>query len=70
MNKIIIDNRTDLLDEDAIILASNTSKLGRIKNDGMIYVYPTFWKHNDKMYKVTAYLNKKSDRFVIMEDRR
>ena len=70
MNKLIIDNRTDLSDFNALIAVINVVRDGRISNDGKQYCYLTSMPINEKQYVVSTDLNKKSDRFVIMEDRR
>ena len=70
MNKLIIDNRTDLSDFDALTLVINVVWDGRISNDGKQYCYLTSMPINEKQYVVSTDLNKRSDRFVIMEDRR
>ena len=70
MNKLIIDNRTDLSDFDALTLVINVVWDGRISNDGKQYCYLTSMPINEKQYVVSTDLNKKSERFVIMEDRR
>ena len=67
MNKLIIDNRTELTDLEAITLVSEVIKRGRISNDGKQYCYGTAISIEDKSYLVTTDLNKKSDRFVITE---
>jgi len=70
VNKLIIDNRTDLSDFDALTLVINVVWDGRISNDGKQYCYLTSMPINEKQYVVSTDLNKRSDRFVIMEDRR
>jgi hypothetical protein len=70
VNKLIIDNRTDLSDFNALIAVINVVRDGRISNDGKQYCYLTSMPINEKQYVVSTDLNKKSDRFVIMEDRR
>jgi hypothetical protein len=70
VNKLIIDNRTDLSDFDALTLVINVVWDGRISNDGKQYCYLTSMPINEKQYVVSTDLNKKSDRFVIMEARR
>jgi hypothetical protein len=70
VNKLIIDNRTDLSDFDALVAVINVVWDGRISNDGKQYCYLTSMPINEKQYVVSTDLNKKSERFVIMEDRR
>ena len=65
MNKLIIDNRAELTDLEAVNLVSKVIAQGRISNDGKQYCYGTGITIEDKEYMIWTYLNKKSDRFVI-----
>ena len=65
MNKLIIDNRTELTDLEAVTLISKVINQGRISNDGKQYCYGTVITIEDKEYMIWTDLNKKSDRFVI-----
>ena len=65
MNKLIIDNRTELTDLEAITLVGKVIEKGRISNDGNQYCCGTEITIEDKEYMIWTYLNKKSDRFVI-----
>ena len=65
MNKLIIDNRTELTDLEAVTLVSRVIDQGRISNDGKQYCYGTGITIEDKEYMIWTDLNKKSDRFVI-----
>jgi len=65
MNKLIIDNRTELTDLEAVTLVRRVIKQGRISNDGKQYCYGTGIKIEDKEYMIWTDLNKKSDGFVI-----
>jgi len=65
MNKLIIDNKTELTDLDAITLVKTVISEGRISNNGKQYCYGTEITIKNKKYMVWTYLNKKSDRFVI-----
>ena len=65
MNKLIIDNRTELTDIDAVTLVGKVINQGRISNDGKQYCYGTGITIEDKEYMISTDLNKKSDRFVI-----
>lgn len=67
MNKLIIDNKTNLTDLDAINLVGRVIKQGRISNNNKQYCYGTGITVDDKDYMVWTDLNKKSDRFVIIE---
>lgn len=69
MNKLIIDNRTELTDLEAVNLISKVIKQGRISNDGKQYCYGTGITIDDKSYMVWTDLNKKSDRFVIVNSK-
>jgi hypothetical protein len=65
MNKLIIDNRTELTDFEAVVLVSRIIKRGRISNNGKQYCLGTGITIEDREYMVWTDLNKKSDRFVI-----
>lgn len=66
MNKLIIDNRTELTDLEAINLVSRVVKLGRISNYNKQYCYGIVITIENKEYIIWTHLNKKSDRFVII----
>lgn len=66
MNKLIIDNRTELTDLEAINLVSRVVKLGRISNYNKQYCYGSVITIENKEYFIWTHLNKKSDRFVII----
>jgi len=63
MGKLIIENRTDMPDLEAMWYVMEVMRDGRVSNDGKQYCYATVWKHS----KIVVYtdLNKKSDRFVV-----
>ena len=65
MNKLIIDNRTELSDINAVTLVGKVINQGRISNDNKQYCYGTGITIEDKEYMIWTDLNKKSDRFVI-----
>jgi hypothetical protein len=65
MNKLIIDNRTELTDLEAVTLVGKVINQGRISNDSKQYCYGTGITIEDKEYMIWTDLNKKSDRFVI-----
>jgi len=65
MNKLIIHNRTQLTDLEAIVLVGKVITQGRISADGKQYCYATGITLGDKKYMISTDLNKKSDRFVI-----
>lgn len=66
-NKLIIDNRTELSDLEALDLVRIVIKQGRISNDEKQYCYGTTISVNERFYGVWTDLNKKSDRFVITD---
>ena len=65
MNKLIIDNRTELSDINVVTLVGKVINQGRISNDNKQYCYGTGITIEDKEYMIWTDLNKKSDRFVI-----
>jgi hypothetical protein len=68
MSKIIIENKSNLPDTDAVDLALRVMKGGRVSNFGKQYCYLTVvynWQGLGGEYQVASFLNKKSDRFVI-----
>ena len=65
MNKIIIDNQTDLSDLEAVTLVSRVIEQGRTSNDGKQYCYGTRISIKSTEYMIWTDLNKRSDRFVI-----
>ena len=52
MNKLIIDNRTELTDLEAVTLVSRVIAQGRISNDGKQYCYGTGITIEDKKYMI------------------
>ena len=70
MNKLIIDNRTELTDFEAVNLVGRVIKKGRISNGGKQYCYGTGITIEDKEYMIWTDLNKKSDRFVITNSKK
>lgn len=69
MARIIIDNRSDLIDTDALQLVLNVMSEGRICNDGKQYCYLSVYHLVGGEYQVSTDLNKNSDRFVIVKER-
>jgi hypothetical protein len=67
MNRIIINNKTDLTDLDAINIVQSVIRAGRISNYGKQYCYLSTWDDNGKEYQITTDLRKKSDSFTIIE---
>lgn len=66
-NKIIIDNRTELSDLDAMCLVKSIIKEGRISNNDKQYCYGTTINIEGNLYGIWTEVNKKSDRFVITD---
>jgi hypothetical protein len=69
MGRIIINNRTELSEEDAILLVYQVIKMGRISNDGKQYCYVSAFGGDNNRYCVATDLRKKSDSFVIYKDK-
>jgi len=65
MNKLIIDNRTELTDYESLLLVSKVIEMGRVSNGGKQYCYGTAITIEGVEYMVVTNLNKNSDRFVI-----
>jgi hypothetical protein len=65
MNKIIIDNRSDLEEACVLSLVAVVMSKGRISNSGKQYCYLTVLTIHNKQYQVATELNKCSDRFII-----
>lgn len=63
MSKIIIQNDTNLSDEEVFRRVAGVIRMGRISNDGKQYCYHSAFKDG---IVVITHLNKKSDRFVII----
>jgi hypothetical protein len=68
MNKIIIDNRSDLFADEAFELVLRVIKRGRISNNNTQYCYLTVFTIDPCKYQVSTDLNKCSDRFVIVKE--
>ncbi|MDZ7821545.1 MAG: hypothetical protein U5N26_06890 [Candidatus Marinimicrobia bacterium] len=67
MGKIIIDNRSDLTELQALQLIGGVVRGGRVSNEGKQYCYLVTAQISGKKYAASSFLNKKSDRFVITE---
>ena len=65
MEKIIIENRTDMLMRDAIYYVKHVISQGRVSARKKQYCYVTTWKDGTVVY---VHKNKGSDRFVIEKD--
>ena len=69
MRKIIIDNKMEgLTDTEALQYVQAVIQDRRISNDGKQYCYLTVFKHKDTSIAVGTFINKESDRFLIVED--
>lgn len=66
MNKLIINNQSDLDDLDALRLIELVVSEGRISNNGKQYCYATIAKVGCIEYAVYTDLNKMSDKFTII----
>lgn len=63
MEKLIIENKSDLTLEKALEYALKVVKQGKISNNGKQHCYLTAFESNK--INVATFLNKKSERFVI-----
>mgnify|MGYP006428919481 CR=1 FL=1 len=71
MNKLIIDNRTDLTDAECLPYVERVINRGRISNNNKQYCYATsFEKDKETILIVITDLNSKSDRFTITEQKK
>ena len=69
--RMIIENRTNMSDLDALYYVERVVREGRISNDDKQYCYATRFEDTSNGLRVIVYtqLNKKSDRFVIIYDK-
>jgi hypothetical protein len=66
MNKIILENRSDLSMLDFIKLAEKVIEGGRISNEGKQYCYLTAFTVEDSYdYHIVSELNEKSDKLIL-----
>ena len=63
MGRIIVNNRSDLSDYEAMELVMMVLANGRISNDGKQYCYLTAFR--SQKYHVVSDLRKKSDSFIV-----
>lgn len=68
MERLIINNKSDLPMEVCLDLCRRVVKEGRISADGKQYCYATVFRYNGLSYAVYANLNKGSDSFTIYKD--
>ena len=66
MNRIIINNKTELDDARALHLVSHVIKMGRISKNDKQYCYATLFNLDEGEFGVITRLNKKSDSFTII----
>ena len=67
MSKIIIDNRVDFTDLQAIELVKEVIEGGKIRNSEEHDCYESDLMFNGVCYVVYSNLNKNSERFIIKE---
>lgn len=66
MNRIIINNKSDAGDLEAIEMVKYVVGGGRVSKNGKQYCFLTIFSILSKFYSVASFLNKKSDMFVIL----
>lgn len=66
-NRIIIENRSSGTDLDCMDLVRAVMKKGKISNGGKQYCYYSSIAYGGRRYGVAANLNKRSDRFVVLD---
>ena len=70
MSKIIIENRTQTLDDiDAIKLVQKVIQGGRVSNNNKQYCYLTNFSYGvtGESYNVATDLNRRSDKFIVYD---
>lgn len=65
MEKLILENRSDLPISKFLELVQEIIKEGRISNDNKQYCYLSVYETNGKEYHIVSDLNKKSDRLLL-----
>ena len=65
MNKLIIENRTDLPWLNILLYVAGVVRQGRISNDGKQYCYASTFKEDFGTVVVASYRNEHSDRLVV-----
>jgi len=65
MEKLIVENRSNLDLKDAIILIKSVLDEGKISNEGKQHCYLTTFTFKGDKFSVHSILNKKSERLVI-----
>ena len=66
MSKIIIDNRSDISDIEAIILVEDVISDGRVSDAGKSYCFVSVFTKGKEKTAVYARRNKESDTFIVM----
>ena len=67
MNRIIINNETDLSDEDVIYEIKEIIEMGRKRDNGKKYIPFHVIIRNGEIYYITTSLTKKGDSFKIVK---
>ncbi len=67
MNRIIINNKTDLSDIETLYFIRDVMSNGRISNNNKQYCYLTQYEYEGRTIQVATDLRKKSDSFTIIE---
>ena len=65
MGRIIINNRSDMSDIEALENVKKVMNAGRISNDDKQYCYLTAFNKNGDEYHIVTDLRKASDSFII-----
>lgn len=69
MGRIIINNRSDMSDADALIKVCSIISKGRVSNGGKQYCYLTSFRGKGNEYHVVTDLRKRSDSFTIYKEK-
>jgi len=67
MSRLIIDNRSSLSDEVALLWVACVIEGGRISNDGKQYCYYSTFGRGEKKFGIATGLNEKSDKFTVID---
>lgn len=65
MNKLILENRSDLDMFEFMQLAMSVVAEGRVSNDGKQYGYLTVFFMRESKYHIVSELNEKSDKLIL-----
>lgn len=68
MNKIIIDNKSDLSLSNALFLVQKVIEEGKVSNEGKQHCYLTAVTSNLGKHMVATMLNHKSEKFIVYND--